>query len=630
MLRYDLAIAPTFRLIFVAALVCVVEGVSAQSPRPSSVVGILRAELQRNVDVLKGQPVPAYFAAYTLHDSHSTQIIASFGAVDRSEENRQRYATVEVRVGDYQLDNTHPIRGDARANSPRLVQVSLPLTDDEKPIRLALWRATDRSYKQASEALTRVRTNVAAKVQDENPSADFSREERQEHAGSPAAYTLDTRAWEARLRRVSAVFSEDPLVLRSQVSLAVEADNRYYVNSEGSQIVTGDVGCRIFIQGVTKAEDGMELPLYTSYFATSPDGLPDERQLIADARAMIGLLARLRRAPVVDPFSGPAILSGRAAGVFFHEIFGHRVEGNRQRNADDGQTFTSRVGQPVLPAFLSVAFDPTIKKVGNVELMGHYVYDDQGVKGQRVTVVDDGVLKTFLLDRAPLKNFSKSNGHGRAEPGFLPVSRQSNLQVVSSKAVSRERLMEQLREEAFRQGKPFGLLFDNIEGGFTTTGRGSANAFNVLPNVVYRIYTDPRREPELVRGVDLIGTPLAAFGKIIATDDQIDVFNGVCGAESGGVPVSASSPSLLVSEVEVQKKMQSQETAPDSPGAADDAGKIMTRLGDGDPSRGTGLSCPVTCGALPADQQALRAGIADPFGHAGRNEAVDGRAAHER
>ncbi len=561
-MRYDLAIAPTFRLIFVAALVCVVEGVSAQSPRPNSVVGILRAELQRNVDVLKGQPVPAYFAAYTLHDSHSTQIIASFGAVDRSEESRQRYATVEVRVGDYQLDNTHPIRGDARANSPRLVQVSLPLTDDEKPIRLALWRATDRSYKQASEALTRVRTNVAAKVQDENPSADFSREERQEHADSLAAYTLDTRAWEARLRRVSAVFSEDPLVLRSQVSLAVEADNRYYVNSEGSQIVTGDVGCRIFIQGVTKAEDGMELPLYTSYFATSPDGLPDERQLIADARAMIGLLARLRRAPVVDPFSGPAILTGRAAGVFFHEIFGHRVEGNRQRNADDGQTFTSRVGQPVLPAFLSVAFDPTIKKVGNVELMGHYVYDDQGVKGQRVTVVDDGVLKTFLLDRAPLKNFSKSNGHGRAEPGFLPVSRQSNLQVVSSKTVSRERLMEQLREEAFRQGKPFGLLFDNIEGGFTTTGRGSANAFNVLPNVVYRIYTDPRREPELVRGVDLIGTPLAAFGKIIATDDQIDVFNGVCGAESGGVPVSASSPSLLVSEVEVQKKMQSQETRP--------------------------------------------------------------------
>jgi predicted Zn-dependent protease len=566
------------RFASVAILVCVVEGAAAQ-PRPAlskiegpRIIGILQAELSRNIDVLRQQPVPAYYAAYTLHDARRTQILASFGAIDRSDDNRQRFATVEVRVGGYQLDNTHPIRGDVRALSPRLLQVSLPLSDEEQPIRLALWRATDRSYKQASEALTRVRTNVAVKVQDENPAPDFSREQKQEYSGSPAAYTLDTPAWEARLRRVSAIFSQDPLVLRSQMSLTVEADNRYYVNSEGSQIVTGGVRGRIFIQGVTKAEDGMELPLYTSFFATSPDGLPDERQLVAEARAMVDLLARLRKAPLVEPFSGPAILSGRAAGVFFHEIFGHRVEGNRQRNADDGQTFTSRVGLPVLPSFLSVTFDPTVKKIGNVELMGHYLYDDQGVKAQRVTVVDNGVLKTFLLDRAPLKSFPKSNGHGRAEPGFLPVSRQSNLQVASSKTVSREQLMTQLRDEARRQGKPFGLLFDNIEGGFTTTGRGSPNAFNVLPNVVYRIYTDDR-EPELVRGVDLIGTPLAAFGKIIATDDRIDVFNGVCGAESGGVPVSASSPSLLVSEVEVQKKFQSQETRPILPAPPSAGGK---------------------------------------------------------
>jgi predicted Zn-dependent protease len=522
---------------------------------------ILEAELQRNLEVLKRQPTPAYYASYTVNDSRTTQILASFGAIDRSDETRQRFATVEVRVGDYQLDNTHPIRGDARANSPRLVQVTLPLSDDEKPIKLALWRATDRSYKQASEALTRVRTNVAAKVQDENPAPDFSREKEQEHRGATASYTLDARAWEAKLRRVSAVFSEDPLVLRSQVSLAVESDNRYYINSEGAHIATGEVGCRIFLQGVTKADDGMELPLYTSYFATTPEGLPDEKQLVAEARAMVSLLARLRKAPLVEPFSGPAILSGRAAGVFFHEIFGHRVEGNRQRNPDDGQTFSKRVGHPVLPGFLSVAFDPTVKKTGDTELMGHYDYDDQGVKAQRVTVVDKGVLKTFLLDRAPLKDFPQSNGHGRAEPGFLPVSRQSNMQVESTRAVSRDELMNQLRDEARKQGKHFGLYFDNIEGGFTTTGRGSANAFNVLPNVVYRIYTDGR-EPELVRGVDLIGTPLAAFGKIIATDDRVEVFNGVCGAESGGVPVSASSPGLLVGEVEVQKKAQSQEVPP--------------------------------------------------------------------
>jgi TldD protein len=552
------------------AWVAVAGVIAAQGASPILVHGaadtralsVLQSELQRNFHTLKQQDAPAYFISYTLHDTRSTRLSASFGALDRNDDSHNRFATVEVRVGDYDLDNTHPIRGDSRAMGPRLARVALPLTDDEQPIRLALWRATDRTFKQASEALIRVKTNVAAKVKEEDPSPDFSREDPQTYTGDTASYSLDTKAWEARLRRISAPFAEDTLVFRSNVSLSVDLDNRYYTNSEGAQVVTGDVACRLFIQAATKADDGMELPLYQSYFASSPSGLPDEKQLIADARAMIDMLARLRKAPLVDPYSGPAILSGRAAGVFFHEIFGHRVEANRQRNADDGQTFASRVGQPVLPSFLSVVFDPTLRKLGNVELMGHYLYDDEGVKARRVTVVDKGILKTFLVDRAPVKGFARSNGHGRAEAGFVPVSRQSNLAVESSRSVSTEKLLDMLRDEARKQGKPFGLLFDNIEGGFTNTGRGSANAFNVLPNVVFKVYTDSSRQPELVRGVDLIGTPLAAFAKIVATGDKVDVFNGVCGAESGGVPVSASSPSLLVSEVEVQKKAQSQEPLP--------------------------------------------------------------------
>jgi len=561
--------------VVVFIVLCIVTGPASapiQGAADTRAFSILQSELQRNYQVLSKQDAPAYFMSYTLHETRTANLSASVGALQRSDEARSRFATVEVRVGDYVLDNTHPIRGDRGATGPRVSQVSLPLTDEEAPIRLALWRATDRTFKQASEGLTRVRTNVAAKVKEEDPAPDFSREDVQTYTGEPVSYTVDTKAWEARLRRISAPFADQPLVFRSEVSLSVESDNKYYVNSEGTQVATGDVGFRLFIQAVTKADDGMELPLYSSYFATSSSGLPDEKDLIADAQKMIDLLARLRKAPLVDPFSGPAILSGRAAGVFFHEIFGHRVEANRQRSADDGQTFGSRIGQPVLPAFLSVIFDPTLKKVGNVELMGHYIYDDEGVKARRVTVVDKGVLKTFLVDRAPTRDFPRSNGHGRAEPGYLPVSRQSNLLVESTKSVSNDKLMDMLREEARRQGKPFGLLFDNIEGGFTNTGRGSANAFNVLPNVVYKVYTDGSRAPELVRGVDLIGTPLSAFGKIVATGDKVDVFNGICGAESGGVPVSASSPPLLVSEVEVQKKVQSQEMLPILP-APKPAGK---------------------------------------------------------
>jgi predicted Zn-dependent protease len=360
---------------------------------------------------------------------------------------------------------------------------------------------------------------------------------------------------------VSALFADDPLLFDGSASITVRGTNRYFTNSEGSRIADGDLQYRIFVQATTKADDGMELPLYNTYFSRTLDGLPDERQLIADTREMMALLARLRRAPVVDPYSGPAILSGRAAGVFFHEIFGHRVEGSRQRNPDDGQTFSGRINEAVLPSFLSVSFDPTLRVRGNTELMGYYQYDDEGVKARRVSVVEGGVLKTFLMGRSPLRAFTRSNGHGRGQPGRVPVSRQSNLIVEATHAVSSATLLQMLKDEAKKQGKPFGLLFDTIEGGFTVTGRDNPNAFNVMPYVVYRVYTD-NREPELVRGVDLIGTPLAAFGKFIAASDKVDVFNGYCGAESGQVPVSASAPELLVSEVEVQKKAQSQETMP--------------------------------------------------------------------
>jgi predicted Zn-dependent protease len=525
-----------------------------------TLLSIMRSELRRNFDALNKGDAPAYFIGYTVHDEHSGQIVASFGALERSDETQGRFGSVEVRVGKYSLDNTHPIRGEA-GGAPRVGRISLPLADQDKPIALAFWRTTDRAFKLATEALTRVKTNVAAKVIQANPAPDFSLEAPHTYIGTPVTYTLDSRQWEERLRRVSAVFADDPLIFDGSASLGARATTRYYVNSEGSQILTGDLQYRVFIQAMTKASDGMELPLYNSYFSRSPDGLPDEKTLLADAREMKDLLRRLRRAPLVDPYSGPAILSGRAAGVFFHEIFGHRVEGHRHRNSDDGQTFGGKINEAVLPSFLSVVFDPTANTRANVELMGYYRFDDEGVEARRVTVVDQGILKTFLLGRAPLLEFPRSNGHGRGEPGIPPVSRQSNLMVESSRAVTSQALVSMLKEEARKQGKPFGLLFDNIEGGFTTTGRSNPNAFNVMPNVVYRIYTDDR-PPELVRGVDLIGTPLAAFGKFIAASDAISVFNGVCGAESGNVPVSASSPELLVSEVEVQKKAQSQEPLP--------------------------------------------------------------------
>ena len=266
---------------------------------------------------------------------------------------------------------------------------------------------------------------------------------------------------------------------------------------------------------------------------------------------MISTVLALRAAPVVEPFSGPAILLNRASGVFFHEIFGHRIEGHRQKDVEEGQTFTKMVGKSVLPEFLSVADDPTEKKFGNEDLRGFYRYDDEGVPASRVELVEQGILKTFLLSRSPVAGFANSNGHGRREPGRQVVSRQGNLIVQSTKTMPLLKLREKLVAECLKQDKPYGYLFEDITGGFTMTSRGGPQAFKVLPVVVYRVYADGRPD-ELVRGVDIVGTPLSCFSKIVATGDDPAVFNGTCGAESGWVPSRRSPPAFWWSRLKLK------------------------------------------------------------------------------
>jgi predicted Zn-dependent protease len=317
----------------------------------------------------------------------------------------------------------------------------------------------------------------------------------------------------------------------------------------------------VVISASARASDGTDLGTFETFEAVDAAGLPNDQTLMAAIDRVALDLTNLLKAPEAEPFVGPAIFSGRAAGVFFHEIFGHRVEGHRQKDESEGQTFTKSVGSKVLPDFLTVVFDPTRRKVGTVDLNGWYDYDDEGVKARPVRAVENGVLKTFLMSRSPIAGFDHSNGHGRRQPGYEVVSRQSNLIVESSRAVSETALRKLLLDEVKRQNKPYGLYFRDITGGFTTTQRAGLQAFKVIPVIVYRVYADGRPD-ELVRGADIVGTPLASFSKILATGDQMEVFNGYCGAESGSVPVSAVSPSILVSEIEIEKKAKSNNRPP--------------------------------------------------------------------
>jgi predicted Zn-dependent protease len=436
----------------------------------------------------------------------------------------------------------------------------MPVEDGPDALRAILWYHTDKKYKRAVENLTKVRTNVQVKVEQEDQSADFSKEPAEKHVEAIRELDVDRADWEVKIKGYTAPFADYGNIYGAQANFTATAETRWFVNTDGSAIQTSRTLYRLFLTAFTKADDGMELPRYESFLAVTPAGLPDDETVLATVERMIADLLALREAPVVDPYTGPAILSGRAAGVFFHEVFGHRIEGHRQKREEEGQTFKKKIGEPVLPETFSVYFDPTVERLADTDLAGFYRYDNQGVKARRVPVVEKGIFKNFLMSRTPVEGFPRSNGHGRKQAGFKPVARQSNLIVEVEGAVSRDELKQELLSLMKKENRPFGLIFDDIQGGFTTTGRTMPNAFNVLPIMVYRVLPDGREE--LVRGVDLIGTPLTAFSNLVQGDDELAVFNGTCGAESGGVPVSAVSPGLLVSQIEVQKKEKSQERPP--------------------------------------------------------------------
>lgn len=548
-----------YKSLFAAAL-CGIALSAQPSGGGSGLISILSDELDRNFKSLKEKSdPPPYFISYGVVEEESRVISAMLGAITLNNRQHTRAVDVSVRVGSPKLDNYRRIRGDwPQFASPGF----LPLEDNQPgAIRRRLWLDTDRTYRAASQRYLRIKTDEQVKASQTDSSDDFTTEQPVVYDKVPAQLTFKEEEWANRLRKLSNRFSKFPGVLNSSVSMAMEREIRYLVNTDGTKIRQGRTFVRVSMGARAKASDGMDLSVSESFEGVDFDRLAKEKEMEEAIDKLGRELVAMLKAPVVDPFVGPAILSGRASGVFFHEIFGHRIEGHRQKDDAEGQTFTKSINKPVLPDFLSVVFDPTLDRVGNVDLSGQYAYDDEGVKGNRLTLVQNGVLKTFLLSRSPVQGFTKSNGHGRKQLGGEASSRQSNLIVESTKQVSDSKLREMLIEELKRQNKPYGLFFREVTGGYTTTGRRGLQAYTVIPLVVFRIYADGRPD-EMVRGADIVGTPLTSFSKIMATSDHVGVFNGVCGAESGSVPVSAVSPSILISEIEVQRKEQSRDRPP--------------------------------------------------------------------
>ncbi len=548
----------TAALLFFSALPA-----AALTPGEDPLLRALKAELDRSFSKLRNaEKVPLYFLHYGATDTEYYSVGATLGALSYDSSGRERKLDVDARFGSPLLDNTHELKGaQSRQNTKDQPAIDLPLGADEAAIRARAWELTDAAYKAALDRYAKVKTNMEVTAEERDKSGDFSPAQPETFYAPVLLPELDKAGYREMTRRLSLKFKRHGFIIRSGVSLNASSSNRYLVNSEGSSVVTGNNYLHLSYYLTARTEDGMDLSRSRSYHSDSPGGLPGEAELSADIDGSVAELAALLKSEPSEPYSGPAILEGPAAAVFFHEIFGHRIEGHRQKSESEGQTFARMLGQRIMPETLTVYDDPSVREVKGQFLRGNYTHDDEAVRAARAPLVENGVLKGFLMARTPIDGFPFSNGHGRRSPGKGVVARQGNLIVDASASVPYRELRRMLIEEIKSSGKPYGLLIRDISGGFTITQRVLPQSFTVHVLLAYKVYADGRPD-EAVRGLNLIGTPIQTFSRIKAAADDAGVFNGTCGAESGWVPVSAVSPSLLFTEMETEKVSKSNNKPP--------------------------------------------------------------------
>ena len=530
-----------------------------------SILDAMKEELDRNRTRLKlGENPPPYFISYSVKDLTQAYVAARYGALFDDSTSRDRRVFADVRVGSHELDNSVNEEFDfnfSLKGTSYTTRKEAPLDDDLTALRTALWLITDEKYKTGLFNLLKKKGEAVYVVDDPKKPPSFSREKPSMYIGPVAPYSFDRTRWMALVRKVSARFNEAGKIFDTDVRVTADKQVRYFVNSEGSRIITEQTFYGVHIYAVTRADDGQLLDDSRDYYGFREAELPGDDQLMKDAESLIQELLALRASPAIDPYTGPAILEAEAAGVLFHEAVGHRLEGDRMDNDAEGKTFKGQIGKTVLPQFITIVDDPTLSMLGGKPLNGYYRYDDEGIPAQRVPLVEAGVLKNFLLSRHPVDGFLQSNGHGRAQLNRRPVARMANLIATSTKQVSDVELKQMLIAEAKRQGKPYGLIIRDIQGGNTNTSSFGYQAFKGIPRLVYRVDARDGKET-LVRGVEVVGTPLSAVSKIVATGKTQGVFNGFCGAESGNVPVSTVAPATLLREIELQRVVEGKDRPP--------------------------------------------------------------------
>ena len=529
-----------------------------------TILDAMAAELARNKTGLKfAEHAPPYFIGYRVVDNDSAEVSARFGAVVADERVQERKATVDVRVGDYIFDSV-PAREDEGMEFGALSgfrpSKQAPVDNNPAALRATLWLLTDHAYKDALSSYLRKQAKKVTTLKDTHVDS-FAQAAAVTHQDPSAPFIVDRDAWRGIARRISARMRAATGLLDGTVRIAADHTRTFMVNSEGTRLIKEHVIYSVSFVALGHAKDGMLLEQGETFYGRSFEQLPNEAALEAMVTQALANIDALAAAPLADPYTGPAILEPEATGVFFHETIGHRLEGERQNDENEGRTFKGQLGHQIVPPFLTISDNPLLADFNNTPLNGHYTFDDQGVPAQDTVLVSKGVLKTFLKSRTPVEGVKPSNGHGRAQGVARPMARMGNLLVHSDKRVPRATLKEMLLAEVRKQKKPYGLIIRDITGGSTNTSNYGYQAFKGTPRMVYRVDAATGAET-LVRGVEMVGTPLTVISKIVAASEETGVFNGYCGAESGYVPVSAIAPATLFREIELQRSQRDKERPP--------------------------------------------------------------------
>ena len=539
----------------------------AADAKPDPGMAAMEQELMRTFNRMRtgDEPLP-YFVLYRMEDATVHTVMAANGALVKSDGDRRRTLYTEVRVGDYKADNyylseqaSYYYDQEPLYNAGRFA----PLSGDPLALRSALWLLSEENYRSALANLYshRGQAVVTATDQDREGVDCFSHEQPVTYQGREETLRFAATDWEALLAPATRAFADHQEILNAGAALRALHKRRHLATSEGSRIREDQVVWQISVYGDVRADDGDLLSHALVTYARTPEHIT-KQQVQSMVDELIDTLKRLAAAPVFDPYSGPALLLPRASAVLFHEVVGHRLEGERQLMKSEGRTFKGKVGQQVLPPFISVYDDPTMERFGQEDLNGYYRFDDEGVPASRVTLVEKGVLKNFLMSRTPVKGFGRSNGHGRSSIGSKPMARMGNT-IIQAEADHRKSLaaLEVALQDLMKaQDKQYGIVVEDMAGGDTNTSSWGYQAFRGASKLVYRVDRSGRRE--LVRGVMLVGTPLSSLNKILMASDEQGVFNGYCGAESGMVPVSAVAPALLFEDLELQRAPQQSVPAP--------------------------------------------------------------------